>query len=317
VEQTSSKLTSAVKALQRSNHYLSRTLCELRQTQSKLIQSEKMSGLGQLIAGIAHEINNPITFIHGNLPHIQRYIQDLLGLLSLYQQRYPHPDRQIQHQSDAIDVNFLVEDLPKVVSSIQVGTNRIHQLVRSLQNFSRKDRGQKEPADIHKAIDDTLSILQHRLRARGDRSAIKIVKEYGNLPSVECYPGLLNQVFMNILSNAIDALEQANRERTPAEVEQHPNAIAIRTEVLKQMTKGQQSSIVIRISDNGLGIPKAILGQIFDPFFTTKPVGKGTGLGLSISYQIIVEKHGGTLKCLSASGRGTEFWIEIPYTGEL
>ncbi|HEY9727114.1 MAG TPA: ATP-binding protein [Chroococcales cyanobacterium] len=317
VEQTSTKLTSAVKALQRSNHYLSRTLCELRHTQSKLIQSEKMSGLGQLIAGIAHEINNPITFIHGNLPHIQRYTQDLLGLLRLYQQRYPHPDPQIQHQSDAIDVNFLVEDLPKVLSSIQVGTNRIHQLVRSLQNFSRKDRGQKEPADIHKAIDDTLSILQHRLQARGDRPAIKIVKEYRNLPSVECYPGLLNQVFMNILSNAIDALEQANQERTPAEVEQHPNAIAIRTKVLKQMTKGKQDSILIRISDNGIGIPKSVLDRIFDPFFTTKPVGKGTGLGLSISYQIVVEKHGGTLKCLSASGRGTEFWIEIPYTDEL
>jgi two-component system, NtrC family, sensor kinase len=317
VEQTTSKLKTVVKALQRSNQYLSQTLCELRHTQAQLIQSEKMSGLGQLIAGIAHQINNPITFIHGNIPHIQRYVQDLLQLLSLYQKHYPHPNSEIQRQAETIELNFLLEDLPKVLSSVQVGTNRIHQLVRSLQNFSRKDRGNKEPADIHKAIDDTLLILQHRLQARADQPGITIVKEYGNLPIVECYPGLLNQVFMNILSNAIDALEQANQERNPAELEQLNNAIAIRTEVLNQTKNGKNPSIIVRISDNGLGIPKAILGRIFDPFFTTKPVGKGTGLGLSISYQIVVEKHGGTLKCLSEPGQGTEFWIEIPYTKEL
>jgi signal transduction histidine kinase len=275
-----------------------------------------MSSLGQLVAGVAHQINNPITFIQGNLPHIQRYVQDLLGLLSLYQQHHPHPDQQIQQKAEAIDLNFLGEDLPKVFSSIQVGSTRIHQLVRSLQNFSRKDQGKKEPVDIHRAIDDTLLILQHRLQTRPEQPDVRVVKQYGNVPTVDCYAGLLNQVFMNILSNAIDALEQAAQERSSSNLEQHPSTIIIRTGVLKRTTNGKGGSIVIRIADNGLGIPKAMLGRIFDPFFTTKPVGKGTGLGLSISYEIVVEKHGGTLKCLSEPGKGTEFWIEIPYTGE-
>ncbi len=312
LERTTSKLKSVVKALHRSNKYLSQTLCQLKHTQAQLIQNEKMSSLGQLVAGIAHQINNPITFIHGNLPHIQRYIQDLLRLLSLYEQHYPHPNPQIEREAEVIDLDFLVEDLPKVLSSVQVGTTRIHQLVRSLQSFSRKDQGKKEPADIHKAIDDTLLILQHRLQARAEQPGIKVVKEYGNLAPVECYAGLLNQVFMNILSNAIDALEQATPERASSEVEQQPNTITIKTGFLKRTAKGQGASVLICISDNALGIPKAILGQIYDPFFTTKPVGKGTGLGLSISYQIVVEKHGGTLRCLSEPGEGTEFWIKIP-----
>lgn len=313
LEQTSTKLKGVVKALQRSNQSLSRTLCELRHTQAKLIQSEKMSSLGQLIAGIAHQINNPITFIHGNLPHIQHYIQDLLGLLSLYQQHHPNSKPEIQQQSEAIDLNFLAEDLPKVFSSIKVGTTRIHQLVRSLQNFSRKEQEHKEPTNIHKAIDDTILILQHRLQAKAQQPSIKVLKKYGNLPEVECYAGLLNQVFMNILSNAIDALEQATQERTPAEIEQHPHTITIRTEIVKRTAKGGGDVVLIRISDNGIGIPKTIQGRIFDPFFTTKAVGKGTGLGLSISYEIVVEKHGGTLKCLSEQGKGTAFQIEIPY----
>jgi signal transduction histidine kinase len=314
LEHTTTKLKTVIKALQRSNQYLSQTLCELKHTQAQLVQSEKMSSLGQLVAGIAHQINNPITFIHGNLPHIQGYIQDLLALLSLYQRHHPNPNPQIQRQVEAIDLNFLVEDMPKVFSSIQAGTTRIYQLVRSLQNFSRKDQGKKAPADIHKAIDDTLLILEHRLQARAEQPGIRVVKEYGNLPAVECYAGLLNQVFMNILSNAIDALEEATQKRSSSKLEQHLNTITIRTDVLQQTAKGGEAAILIRISDNGLGIPKAIHGRIFDPFFTTKPVGKGTGLGLSISYEIVVKKHGGRLKCLSETDQGTEFWIEIPYS---
>ncbi|MBD0346909.1 MAG: histidine kinase, partial [Coleofasciculus sp. Co-bin14] len=313
LERTTIKLRGVIKALHRSNQHLNRTLGELRQTQAQLIQSEKMSSLGQLVAGIAHQINNPITFIHGNLPYIQRYIQDLLGFISLYQQQHS----PIQDKAEAIDLNFIAEDLPKVLSSVQVGTNRIHHLVRSLQNFSRKDQGKKEAIDIHKAIDDTLLILQHRLHARGEQPGIRVAKEYGKLPAVECYPGLLNQVFMNILSNAIDALEQATQERSSSKLEQQPNTITIRTGILKRKAKGGVDSIVMRIADNGLGIPQAIQGRMFDPFFTTKPVGKGTGLGLSISYEIVVEKHGGTLKCFSETGKGTEFWIVIPHAGEL
>jgi two-component system, NtrC family, sensor kinase len=317
LERTTIKLRGVIKALHRCNQHLNRTLGELRQTQAQLIQSEKMSSLGQLVAGIAHQVNNPITFIHGNLPYIQRYIQDLLGLISLYQQHHSLPHSPIQGKDEAIDLNFIVEDLPKVLSSVQVGANRIHQLVRSLQNFSRKDQGKKDAIDIHKAIDDTLLILQHRLQARGEQPGIRVVKEYGKLPAVECYSGLLNQVFMNILSNAIDALEQVTQERSSSKLEQQPNTITIRTGVLKRKAKGEVDSIVMRIADNGLGIPQAIQGRMFDPFFTTKPVGKGTGLGLSISYEIVVEKHGGRLKCFSETGKGTEFWIVIPHTSEL
>lgn len=316
-QQTTTKLQAVVKALECSNQHLGQTLCELRHTQAQLLHSEKMSSLGHLVAGIAHEINNPITFIHGNLPHVQQYIQNLLGLLSLYQLHHSHPHPQIQAQSEAIDFDFLVEDLVRVLSSIELGTTRIRQLVLSLQNFSRKDLGKKEFADIHQGIDDTLLILQHRLKARGKQPEIRVVKDYGDLPLVECYPETLNQVFMNILTNAINALEQASQERSPEELEQYPHTITIRTEDFQRATQGENNSIVIRISDNGLGIPKAIIGRIFDPFFTTKPVGKGTGLGLSISYKIVVEKHGGTLKCFSEPGKGTEFWIEIPYTKEV
>jgi signal transduction histidine kinase len=314
LERTSTKLKSAVKALQRSNHHLSQTVCELRHTQAQLVQTEKMSSLGQLVAGVAHEINNPITFIHGNLPHIQSYVQDLLGLVSLYQQHYSHPHPQIQQQAEAIDFEFIVEDLPNVISSIEVGTHRIRQLVLSLQNFSRKELGKKEFVDIHRGIDDTLLILQHRLKTKGENPGIQVVKEYGNLPPVPCYAGALNQVFMNILTNAINALEQATQKRSSSRLEQQPNTIIIRTGIVKRTAPGEKTSVVIRISDNGLGIPPAILERIFDPFFTTKPMGKGTGLGLSISYQIVVEKHGGTLKCFSEPGKGTEFWIEIPYS---
>lgn len=314
VERTSSKLKGAVKALHHSNQHLSQTLCELRHTQAQLIQTEKMSSLGHLVAGVAHELNNPVTFINGNLPHIQDYVQDLLTLLALYQEHVPQPHPEIQQQAEAIDFNFLAEDLPKVLGSIHLGTTRICELVQSLQNFSRKDRGTKGIADIHKGIDDTLLILQHRLQTKNEPSKIRVVKEYGDVPALECYAEALNQVFMNILTNAIDALEQARKERSAAELEQHPSTITIRTKLLQHPENREESAVAIRIADNGLGIPQAISQRIFDPFFTTKSVGKGTGLGLSISYQIVVDKHGGALKCFSKPGKGTEFCIVIPYT---
>lgn len=311
LEGKTTELKGVVKTLQRTNHQLSRTLCQLRHTQAQLIQTEKMSGLGQLVAGVAHEINNPITFIRGNLPHVQSYVQDLLELLLLYQQYCPQLNEEIQDKAEAIELDFLQEDLPRVLNSMEEGTKRIHQLVLSLQNFSRKDQHQKELADLHKGIDDTILILQHRLQARQGQPGIKLVKKYGKIPLVECYRGLMNQVFMNILSNAIDALEQASQDRSLAEQKQHPPAISIRTGIWKK-TAGESPSLAICIADNGLGVPKEYLGKIFDPFFTTKPVGKGTGLGLSISYEIVVEKHGGVIKCLSQPGKGTEFWMKIP-----
>ena len=315
VQQTSTELETTVKALHRSNQHLNQTLQELRQTQTQLVQAEKMSGLGQLVAGVAHEINNPVTFIHCNLPHIRRYATDLLELVSLYQERCPQLDPEGQSRVEAIDADFIVQDLKKILGSIEVGTSRIHQIVRSLQNFSGKDRNQKELVDIHQGLDDTLLILQHRLQTQS--ASIRLVKEYGELPMVECYGGPLNQVFMNVLTNAVHALEQASQDRSTVELANQPPTITIRTEVVDwergEWERGGETAIRIRIADNGLGIPKDVIHQIFDPFFTTKPTGQGVGLGLSISYQVVVEKHGGQLKCFSEPGKGTEFWIEIPH----
>ena len=312
VQKTSNELADTVTALHQSNQHLNRTLCELRQTQSQLVQAEKMSSLGQLMAGIAHEINNPVTFIHGNIPHIRRYVGDLLGLLSVYQRRYPIPDPEVQEQIEAIDADFVMRDLKKVLTSVEVGTRRIRQIVRSLQNFSGKDRSHKEPTDLHQAIDDTLLILRHRLQNSTGSQAIAVVKEYGSLPLVDCYSGAPNQVFMNILSNAIHALETANQDRPVSELTSNPPTITICTELLTPRNSTAPSAVVIRIADNGVGMPQSVLDQIFNPFFTTKPTGQGMGLGLSISYQIVVEKHGGKLLCHSEPGKGTEFSIEIP-----
>lgn len=275
---------------------LATTLRNLQQTQAQLIQSEKMASLGQLVAGIAHEINNPVNFIHGNLTHVSNYIQDLIELVKLYQQEYATTP-VIKEKIEALDLEFLITDLPKTLSSIKVGTERIRQLVLSLRNFSRLDEAESKRANIHEGIDSTLLILQHRLQGKGERQSIKVIKEYSQLPLIQCYPAQLNQVFMNLLSNAIDALEEGN---TPQPT------IWIRT----QLEQGNRA--IISIADNGPGIPTAARARIFDPFFTTKPVGKGTGLGLSISYQIIVEKHGGVIQCLSQPGEGTEFRLEIP-----
>lgn len=289
--------------LQQKASQLEATLKDLQHTQAQLVHSEKMSSLGQLVAGIAHEINNPTSFIHGNLIHVQQYVQDLLSILQLYQQYYPQPVSEIQAQANEIDLEFVQEDLPKVLHSMRVGTDRIRQIVLSLRNFSRLDEAEFKAVDIHAGIDSTLLILQHRLDDKSEGSPIEVIKEYGDLPFVECYAGQLNQVFMNILANAIDALEEANRKQTD---EAKSGQITIRTAQINS------EWVQITIADNGLGIPEAIQPQIFNPFFTTKPIGKGTGIGMSISYQIITEKHGGKLECISTVGVGTQFVIQIP-----
>ncbi|MBD1828547.1 ATP-binding protein [Microcoleus vaginatus GB1-A2] len=285
---------------------LKNALSELQRTQSQIIQSEKMSSLGQLVAGVAHEINNPVNFIHGNLVHTQEYTQDLLEFVQLYQQHYPNPADEIQIAAEEIDLEFLQEDLPKMLSSMKMGTDRIRQIVLSLRNFSRMDEAEFKPVDIHEGINSTLLILQHRLKDRPERPSIEVIQDYGSLPLVECYAGQLNQVFMNILTNAIDALEDGNASRTFQDIQANPNQIKIMTSVVDGRW------VQIAIADNGPGMPQDIQQQIFNPFFTTKPIGKGTGMGMSISYQIVTEKHNGKLECFSTVGEGTQFVIQIP-----
>jgi PAS domain S-box-containing protein len=278
---------------------LEQALSELQKTQAQLVQSEKMSSLGQLVAGVAHEINNPVTFISGNLTHAENYTQDLLGLIQRYQEQYPNPTPEISSQMDAIDLEFLIEDLPNLLDSMKVGAERICEIISALRNFSRHAEAEIKAVDIHEGLDSTLMILQSRLKAQGKYPEIQVIKQYGNLPLVECYVGQLNQVFMNLLSNAIDALEELK-------VEGLNPWIRITTEVLNNR------EVAIRIADNGPGMTQQVKGRIFDPFYSTKAVGSGMGLGLSISYQIIVERHGGQLQCESILGQGTEFVIQIP-----
>ncbi|RCJ39757.1 ATPase [Nostoc minutum NIES-26] len=289
---------------------LTQALQELKQTQTRLIQGEKMAGLGQLLAGVAHEINNPVSFIFGNLIHLNEYIKELLNVIKIYRQNdslFP----EIKKQIDKSDLNFIIEDLPKTLESMKIGTERISQIVLSLRNFSRTDEAELKPVDIHEGLDSTLLILGHRLKNNNERPAIEIVKEYGNIPLLECYPAQLNQVFMNLLSNSVDALEEKFKNIHYQHLESStlcpkiPLNIWINTQFIN-------NQILIRIADNGLGIPEEVRSHIFDPFFTTKSPGKGTGLGLSISYQIVVEKHHGHIKCSSKPGQGTEFLIEIP-----
>lgn len=299
---------------------LQETLQELHRTQAQMIQSEKMSALGNLVAGVAHEINNPVNFIHGNLSHISAYTQDLMTLVKAYQDYIPHPPQSIQTKIEEIDLDFLAQDTANLLRSMEVGTNRIREIVLSLRNFSRLDEAEFKTISIHEGIDSTLLILQNRLKDQPKRSAIQVIKDYGTFPKVSCYPGRLNQVFMNILTNAIDALEEKwdkGRFKSNAPLSSHSTSpdlpslpatptITIRTAVVESYW------VEIAIADNGLGIPETIQTRIFDPFFTTKPIGKGTGMGMSISYQIIVDQHHGSLECSSTPGYGTEFTIRIP-----
>jgi signal transduction histidine kinase len=269
-----------------------------------------MSSLGQVVAGVAHEINNPVNFIYGNLTYADEYTQNLLKMLLVYQQEYPKATAVILEQLEALEIDYLVEDLPKILTSMKVGADRIRDIVLSLRTFSRLDEAEMKKVDIHEGIESTLMILQNRLKHKSDRPAIHVIKEYGELPEVECYPGQLNQVFMNLLSNAIDALE-TQATYTDSTTKNHLNTvknleIKIRTEVT------DNSCVTIEITDCGPGISADVKKRLFDPFFTTKPVGKGTGLGLAISLSIIAEKHGGKLSCNSVLGEGCEFAIEIP-----
>ncbi|MEM9089748.1 MAG: PAS domain-containing protein [Cyanobacteria bacterium P01_F01_bin.53] len=281
---------------------LESTVQTLKKAQAQLIQTEKMSSLGQMVAGIAHEINNPVNFIHGNLSPLRGYIQDLLELLQLYETHYPNPDEAIQEAAEDMNIEYVQADLEKVLSSMHTGTTRIREIVLSLRNFSRLDEAGCKAVDIHEGIDSTLLILQHRLKAQPERPEITIVRDYGELPLVECYASQLNQVFMNILANAIDALESELIDNPTTE--KRPQ-ITLRTEA-------RGDSILVSLADNGTGMPAAVRDQMFDPFFTTKGVGKGTGMGMAISYQIVVEKHLGQIECFSEEGVGTEFVITVP-----
>ncbi|MEA5573749.1 GAF domain-containing protein [Calothrix sp. UHCC 0171] len=294
---------------------LGQAIYDLQQTQTQLIQSEKMSSLGQLVAGVAHEINNPVNFIYGNLSHAVGYTEQILELLHLYQKQYPQATPEIDSKSQEIDLEFIIADLPKIMSSMTIGAERIRSIVLSLRNFSRLDEADMKPVNLHEGIDNTLLILQHRINPNTSCPDIEVIKKYGDLPLVECYAGQINQVFMNILTNAIDALEPLCEQNIAMEnlESQGKNSchftpqISISTHVCHQ-----KNSVIIRIADNGIGMSEEVQKLIFDPFFTTKAVGKGTGLGLAITYKIVVEKHNGVIKCTSQPSQGTEMAIEIP-----
>lgn len=318
-KQTEATLLQSREQLKQQKQQLESTLQELKHTQTKLIHAEKMSGLGQLVAGIAHEINNPVSFIQGNINYANEYIQDLLDLVHLYQQHYDNPVKEIQAKIHKIELNFLQIDLPKIIASMQMGADRIGEIVLSLRNFSRLDEAEIKPVDIHEGIESTLMILQSRLKGLRNQAYIEVIKKYGELPLVECYAGQLNQVFMNLISNAIDAVssrcldEVGGWELDHQELPESEGELCTFKPQIEIYTEAVNDYYVaVRIIDNGTGMSEITRKRIFDPFFTTKPVGQGTGLGLSISYQIIVEKHGGVLECSSELGKGTEFLIQLP-----
>ncbi|MBK1988243.1 HAMP domain-containing protein [Sphaerospermopsis aphanizomenoides BCCUSP55] len=304
--ETEIKLKKSQAQLTLKAQELEKILQELQETQTQLIQTEKMSSLGQLVAGVAHEINNPVNFIHGNITPLKEYLQNFLSLIKLYQVYYPQPVIEIQAYIEDIDFEFILEDTNKLFNYLEVGTKRIREIVLSLRNFSRLDEADMKEVNIHEGIDNTLLILQHRIKEKPKQSEIEVIKDYGDLPLIECHPGQLNQVFMNIISNAIDALEEHRYHDILADTTTENQKIVIKTKLINK------KYIAIHIKDNGVGIPKEICNRIFDPFFTTKPVGQGTGLGLSISYQIVTATHNGNLQCLTTPGQGTEFIIKLP-----
>ena len=286
---------------------LNQALENLQNTQLQLVQSEKMSALGNLVAGVAHEINNPIGFVAGNLKMAREYVEDLFGLIELYQKYYPNPEPEIESEIEEIDLEYLRDDLPKLFNSLKIGSDRIRNISTSLRTFSRGDTDNKTLFNVHEGIDSTILILRHRLKASESHPAINIIKNYAELPLINCYSGQLNQVFMNLLANAIDALEESNQGKSFEEIEENLNQIEITTSLT-----ADEKSVLIKIADNGLGISEEVQQKIFNNLFTTKAVGKGTGLGLSIARQIIVDKHKGSLIVNSQIGKGTEFVIEIP-----
>ncbi|WP_445305200.1 MULTISPECIES: sensor histidine kinase [unclassified Microcoleus] len=297
----------AAELLQEQNQQLEQTLKNLQQAQLQIVQSEKMSALGNLVAGVAHEINNPIGFISGNLSEAKRSLADVIEHLELYRSDAPKSD--IADHAEEIDLDYLLEDLPKMIDSMQVGCDRICSISTSLRTFSRGDKDYKVPFNIHEGINSAILILKHRLKANEQRPPIEVMTKYGNLPKIECFPGQLNQVFMNLLANAIDALEESNLGRSFSEISANPNRITICTDVMGE------GYIQIKIADNGTGMKEEVKQQIFDHLFTTKGVGKGTGLGLAIARQIAVEKHGGTIEVIAEPGVGTEFAIVLPVQG--
>ncbi|HIK11896.1 MAG TPA: PAS domain S-box protein [Oscillatoriaceae cyanobacterium M33_DOE_052] len=325
VQDTTQRVLAEEKLREKTKE-LETAISHLQRTQAQLIQSEKMSSLGQLVAGIAHEINNPVNFIYANIIHAHQYLDSLLELLGLYSKSYNQPVREIQEKAEEIDLDYLVSDLPKLISSMRSGAERIRSIVTSLRTFSRLDESDLKAVDIHSGIDSALMILQHRLNPndihiKNGMSGIVVIKEYGNLPQIECYPGQLNQAIINLINNAIDALEDSkipNAECQPQNLPDWPASfplsvptITIKTELI------DPHRVAIYIADNGPGIPESVKQRMFDPFFTTKPVGKGTGLGLSISYQIVVDKHQGRLECFSTPGQGAQFTIELPVQQKL
>lgn len=290
--------------------HLAKTLHKLEQTQVQLVHTEKIAALGQLVAGVAHEVNNPVSCISGNLECSQECVQSLLEILALYQAQLPNPDATLQEKIEEADLAFISKDLPNMLTSMKEGVFRVKDIMQSLRSYSRNDGHKRQTVDIHKGLETTLMILKHKMKANSCRPEIQIKKQYGKLPDISCFPGQLNQVFMNIIANAIDAFEDINRFRHYREIEANPNVIEIRT-----MNLEEQNSIQIVIADNGPGIPKEVRQRIFNSFFTTKPEGKGTGLGLSISWDIVTELHRGKIECCSEMGQGTQFILILPLNG--
>ncbi|PHM11487.1 sensor histidine kinase [Nostoc sp. 'Peltigera malacea cyanobiont' DB3992] len=306
-KQAEAALLASEAQLRQQTQDLEKAIQDLQQVQMQIIQSEKMSALGNLVAGVAHEINNPVGFLKGSLSNATEYVQDLLNHLHHYQQAYPNPSSNIQDHAEEIDLEFLTEDLPKLILSMKGATDRVGDISTSLRTFSRSDTEHPVQFNLYQGLDSTLLILKYRLKANELRPAIEVVRLYDKIPAIACFSGQINQVFMNILANAIDALEESNQRQSYEYLKQHPNRITIKI----GLTEDQQS-VIVRIKDNGIGMTDDVKQKIFEHLFTTKGVGKGTGLGLAIARQVIVDKHHGTLNCVSSPGNGTEFIIEIP-----